>query len=109
MGFKSVKNPYNTLFKQQVVGYLYHDIYIFSETHSLGKECVQFDNYKIYCNNRVPHANVTKGSGGIAIALHHSVVESHTMLSVVEGEDGQIEIQMYKKYLTLQESRWIIP
>ena len=82
MGFKSNRNPYNTTFKQHVVAAIYHDIYIFPETHCLRDETVDFDSYIVYKNNRVPHANVTKGSGGIAIALHSSVVECHTILSV---------------------------
>ena len=64
MGFRSFRNPYNTTFKQHVVAALYHDIYIFPETHCLKNDKVEFDNYTVYSNNRVPHANVTKGSGG---------------------------------------------
>ena len=82
------------LFKQIVVGNLYHDIYIFCETHSINEECIQFDNYLIYSNNRVSPPNVLKGSGGVALALHNSVVSSHTILSVIKGEDGQIALKM---------------
>ena len=94
MGFKSFRNPCNTLFKQQVVAALYHDIYIFPETHCLNDENIVFDNYIIYQNNRVPHPNAKRGSGGIAIAVHSSVISCHTILSVLYGIDGQIAIKM---------------
>ena len=94
MGFKSVRNPCNTLFKQHVVAAIYHDIYIFPETHCLNDEKVTFDGYVIYQNNRVPHARAIKGSGGIAIAIHSSVLSCHTILSVCNGVDGQITIKM---------------
>ena len=94
MGFKSVRNPCNTLFKQHVVAAIYHDIYIFPETHCLKDEVVSFDGYVIYQNNRVPHARAIKGSGGIAIAIHSSVLSCHTILSVCNGVDGQITIKM---------------
>ena len=97
MGFKSLRNPYNTTFKQHVVAALYHDIYIFPETHCLNNDIVEFDNYTVYSNNRVPHANVTKGSGGIAIALHSSVLEFHTILGVYCGVDGQLAVKMQCK------------
>ena len=92
MGYKSLKNPCNTVFKQQVVASLYHDIFIFSETHCHKDETVYFDNYVVYNNNRV--TNAKKGSGGISIALHKSVVNSHTILSVVCGIDGQLSLKM---------------
>ena len=88
MGFKSIRNPYNTTFKQHVVAALYHDIYIFSETHCLNNETVDFDSYSIYKNNRIPHTNTTKGSGGIAIAIHSSLLQCHTILRVFQGIDG---------------------
>ena len=92
MGFKSVRNPCNTLFKQQVVAAIYHDIFIFPETHCLNDENVEFDDYVIFQNNRVPHTKTKKGSGGIAIAVHSSVLSCHTMLSVLYGVDGQITV-----------------
>ena len=81
-------------FKKDVVKSLYHDFYIFPETHCLVNETVEFDNYTIYQNNRVPHGNVTRGSGGIAIAVHNTVLESHTLLSIFKGIDGQIAIKI---------------
>lgn len=94
MGFKSKTNPCNTLFKQNVVAALYHDIYIFPETHCIKDEIIHFDGYSIYHKNRVPHARAIKGSGGIAIAIHSSVISCHTILSVFYGVDGQIAVKM---------------
>ena len=94
MGFKSTCNPYNTVFKQQVVTSIYHDIYILPETHCLNNDVVEFDSYVVYQNNRIPDTNVTKGSGGIAIAIHNTVMECHTILSVIKGIDGQLAIKM---------------
>ena len=94
MGFRSMNNPNNTVFKQQVVSKVYHDIFIFTETHCKGDESVEFDNYVIYKNNRIPHIKAKKGSGGIAIGIHCSVMNSHTMLSVFCGVDGQIAIKI---------------
>ena len=94
MGYKSNRNPYNCIFKQQVVASLYHDIYILPETHCLNDEIVKLDSYIVYQNNRIPHTNAVKGSGGIAIAIHSTVVECHTILSVYKGIDGQLAIKM---------------
>ena len=97
MGFKSIRNPYNTSFKQHVVAAYYNDIYILPETHCLNEEKIEFDSYTIYQNNRVPRANVTKGSGGIAIAIHSTLLECHTchtILSVFRGINGQLAIKL---------------
>ena len=93
-GFKSARNPYYTVFKQNVVNSFYHDFYICPETHCLNDENVEFDNYTVYSNNRVPHANITRGSGGIAIAVHNSVLQCHTLLSIFKGIDGQLAIKL---------------
>ena len=94
MGFFSAKNPSNTTFKQQVISLLYHDVYILAETHCLKDKKLTLDDYIVYQNNRIPHRNVVKGSGGIAVALHRSLLNFHTILSVVKGIDGQIAIKM---------------
>ena len=94
MGFKSNRTPENTLFKQKVVNHMYHDIFIFPETHCINDENVEFENYLVYSNNRVPNGRSVKGSGGIAIAFHSSLLKSHTILSVVKGIDGQIAVKL---------------
>ena len=107
MGFKSLKNPYNTLFKQQVVAAIYHDIFIFPETHCLNDENVEFDDYVIFQNNRVPHVRAIKGSGGIAIAIHSSVLSCHTILSVCKGIDGQIAVKIIIMKCSLPSNRFL--
>ena len=99
MGFRSVRHPSNTIFKQQVASIRYHDFFSFPETHCLCNETVNFDDYTIFLNNRIPNNNnnVKKGSGGIAIAIHKSVLCCHTILSVIKGIDGQIAIKLQSK------------
>ena len=94
MGFWSVTNPYNTIFKQQVVATIYHDIFILSETHCKNDESIEFDNYVVFKNNRKPRVKTNRGSGGIAIAIHRTVMICHTILSVLYGVDGQIAIKL---------------
>ena len=94
MGFKSARNPSNTLFKQQLVANIYHDIFIFVETHCVQKETVEFNDYIVYSHNRLLNVNSRKGSGGIAIAFHKSVIECHTILSVYYGVDGQLAVKL---------------
>ena len=87
-GFNSLTNPYYTEFKKHVISSIYFDVLILPETHTLPHQFIEIENYKIYQNNRPTLGNARRGSGGIAIALHHSVLESHTVLSVIKGADG---------------------
>ena len=48
----------------------------------------------IYQHNWVPYGNVTLGSGGIAIAIHNSVLDNHSLKSIFKGIDGHISIQL---------------
>ena len=84
-------------FKQNVVAALYHDFIILPETHCLPNELIEFENHTIYQNNRVPYRNGTHGSGGIAIAIHNTVLDCHNLLSVFKGIDGQIGIKIQCK------------
>ena len=81
-------------FKLSIMTSLYYDIYILPETHCLPNENIEIDNYTIYQNNRVSYKNVSQSSGGIAIAIHNSVIECHTLQSVFKGVDGQIAIKL---------------
>ena len=63
-------------FKKNVVSSLYHDFYIFPETHCLVDEKVEFENYTVYHNNRAPNGN------------------GHTLLSIFKGIDGQIAMKI---------------
>ena len=94
MGYLSVKNPSNMNFKKLVVELLYHDFYIFPETHCFDNETVEFEKCKVFSNNRVPSRHVKKGSGGIAIGIHCSVLVSYTILSVICGIDGQLAVKL---------------
>ena len=73
---------------------LYHDFYILPETHCLPNETFVISNYTVYQNNRTPYGNVNLGSGGIAIAIHNSILDCHTIKTVIKGIDGQIAIKL---------------
>ena len=64
------------------------------ETHCVQKETVEFNDYIVYSHNRLLNVNSKKGSGGIAIAFHKSVIECHTILSVYYGVDGQLAVKL---------------
>ena len=40
------------------------------------------------------NAGARRGSGGIAIAINNSIFESHTVVSIVKGVDGQISVKL---------------
>ena len=92
-GIKSIVNPYNVYFKKYVVSSMYFDFLILPEHHCLPNESFELENYKIYQNNRpVLGGGVRRGSGGIAIAINLSILETHTVVSVNKGVDGQISV-----------------
>jgi hypothetical protein len=93
-GFRSLTNPYNTEFKRNVISVMYFDLLILPEIHSLPHESITIDNYKIFQFNRLNQGNARRGSGGIAIAIHLSVLDSHVVLSVNKGLDGQLSIKL---------------
>ena len=93
-GFYSLTNPYYTEFKKHVISSIYFDVLILPETHTLSHQFIEIENYQIYQNNRPTLGNARRGSGGIAIAIHHSVLESHTVLSIIKGADGQMSIKL---------------
>ena len=90
-GIKSLVNPYNELFKKYLLSCFYFDILILPEHHCLPNELFELDNYKVFQNNRpILAGGSRRGSGGIAIAINNSVFETHTLVSVIKGIDGQI-------------------
>ena len=93
-GYKSVTNPYNTIFKQAVISNYYSDFWVIPETHSKQNETLDLEYYKMYYYNRVSTRNNRRGSGGIAIAVHTSVLETHTIVGIFKGIDGQLGIKL---------------
>ena len=94
-GLKSLVNPYNVYFKKRVVSYMYFDILILPEIHCLPDEVIELDNYKIFQHNRPQlGGGARRGSGGIAIAIHASVFDTHTVVSVIKGVDGQLSVKL---------------
>ena len=98
-GTQSIVNPNNVYFKKYVVSSIYFDIVILPEHHCLPNESFELENYKIYQNNRPAlGGGVRRGSGGIAIAIHSSVIETHTVVSVTKGVDGQISVKLRNNF-----------
>ena len=74
-GFKSLSKPYNTIFKQTIINSLYSDFWVLPEIHCLKDDVIRLDSYTVYQYNRVVPSKNRRGSGGIAIAVHNSVLE----------------------------------
>ena len=74
---------------------MYFDILILPETHCLPDEVIELENFKIFQHNRpLLGGGARRGSGGIAIAIHDSVLDSQDVVSVVKGVDGQISVKL---------------
>ena len=69
-------NPYNSLFKQNIIECLYADFWILPETHAKAEKEIQSENYVVFQHNRVDTKR-NRGSGGLAIAVNKSVLKSH--------------------------------
>ena len=68
---------------------------ILPEHHCLPNQSFEIENFKIFQNNRpILNAGARRGSGGIAIAINNSLFEFHTVVSVVNGVDGQISVKL---------------
>ena len=97
MGFLSISKPYNTIFKKTVIGNLYADFWIISETHCRQNEIIELDFYTVYQFNRESNGNNRRGSGGLAIAVNNSVLETHTVIGIFKGIDGQLGLKLQNK------------
>ena len=53
--------------------------------------------FTVYQYNREASENNRRGSGGIAIAVNNSVLESHIVLGVYKGIDGQLGLKLQNK------------
>ena len=87
-------NGYNNFFKQTVVAKLYSDFWIIPEIHCLQNQSIEFESFTIYQYNRIVNAKNRRGSGGIAIAIHNSVLETHIVVGVFKGNDGQLGLKL---------------
>jgi hypothetical protein len=93
-GFYSVRNPYYLTFKLNVIKYLYFDILVIPEHHCLNDQSIEIDNYQIFQFNRQNAGNLRHGSGGIAIALHKTLLNTHIVVGTYKGIDGQLAIKI---------------
>ena len=93
-GFNSVSKPYNTVFKREIIGSLYSDFWILPETHCRENEILEIDNFTVFQVNRKVNDNNRRGSGGIAIIVNNSVLETHIIEGVFRGIDGQLGLKL---------------
>ena len=92
-GCKPVTNSYNTVLKQNIIGCMYADFWILPETHAKVDKEIELENFEVFQHNRVA-TKCNRGSGGLAIAVNKSVLESHRIVSIVNGIDGQLGIKL---------------
>ena len=97
-GFNSTVNHEYTEFKRSVIASVYFDILIITETHCIRDELVTIDNYIVYQFNRTGQDTARRGSGGVAIAVHTSVLDTHVVVAVDKGRDGQLSIKLNPNY-----------
>ena len=95
-GWYSKEHPENTKFKYDTVTLLDHDIYFLSETFCKNDDTISVNNYTCFNFNR---QNISKrsirGSGGLAILLSNKLLVSHTVLSVIKGnQDGILGLKL---------------
>ena len=95
-GWKSLLNPDNQRFKQNLIKTLDLDIYLLSETHCLNNETVEIDGFKVYNYNRQYTSSKNKrGSGGVAIALNKKLLVNHVVVSISRGNhEGILAIKL---------------
>ena len=87
-------NPYNQIFKQTLIANFYSDFWILPEIHCLQNDKIDLESYTVYQYNRVSSVRNRKGSGGIAIAIHNTVLESHVVIGVFKVIDGQLAVKL---------------
>ena len=64
------------------------------ETHCLKNQIIDLESYTVYQHNRSASNKARRGSGGIAIAIHNTVLETHVVVGVYKGIDGQIGLKL---------------
>ena len=85
MVFLSISKPYNTIFKKTIISNLYSDFWIIPETHCKENDIIELESYTVYQFNRTVNVNNRRGSGGIAIAVNNSVLETHVVIGIFQG------------------------
>ena len=73
---------------------MYSDFWILPETHCRENELLKLDSYQVYQVNRKVNNNNRRGSGGIAIAVNDSVLETHIIIGIHRGIEGQLGLKL---------------
>ena len=58
---------------------------------------MKIDNFTVFQVNRKVNDNNRRGSGGIAIAVNNSVLETHIIEASFKGIDGQLGLKLKNK------------
>ena len=93
-GFYSVSNPGNTTFKLNIIERVYSDIWVFTETHAKTNEKIEIPDFKVFQYDRKSNVVYRKGSGGVAIAIRNTILETHSIVSITEGIEGIFGIKL---------------
>ena len=76
---------------------IFADFWIITETHCRDNENIDLESYEVFHNNRIVLNSNRKGSGGIAIAINKSVLETHSIENIFKEFDGQIGVKLKNK------------
>ena len=78
-----------------VFDHFYADFWVITETHCRENEQIELNSYEVFHNRRIVNCSTNrKGSGGIALAVNKSVLETHSIVSIYKEYDGQIGIKL---------------
>ena len=73
---------------------MYFDILVMPEHHCLDNQVIKIENYEVFQYNRQPVGNQNRGSGGVAIAVHKSLLNNHVVVGTYRGFDGQLAVKI---------------
>ena len=94
-GWFTLKNNYILEFKQNVIQFLNADFLILPEIHCLPHQKIEIENYTLFQNNRSNQLNVSRGSGGIAVAIKSEIFNDHELIGTITNNiDGQIGVKL---------------
>ena len=72
------------------------DIVVVPETHCMDNQIIEIDNYTVFQKNRpATNANLRRGSGGLAIAINNSILQDHSVVSLIKNNtDGLLGLKL---------------
>ena len=98
-GWFTNTNPYNLVFKKNVIKYLDSDFLILPEIHCNANQKLEILNYTVFQKNRFKVGRFGRGSGGIAIAVKNDLLNFHKVLAIYQsGCDGLIGLKIKNRF-----------